>query len=632
MTPPIAGPCDSPKVVSLSRSPKVFISFTDEYSTAEFYKRGFFTDSVYAEIFYDKNKYKFADSDAKEIYLRKLIYDCIYIRDFYSAGIYISEYLENGYKEGERYSQFWGEVQELLDDVKRQLMRRKSRNIVWSWLDSIRYKDIKHMEYLTSIAKDSAFFENAYTVVPWTSQTYSVLFLEKKPLDDDYSTYRNEKFGYENSRLLACIKESGYSFRRYGDKFYEKYFCTGAETKPPFKDYSELNHPIKGYRICVCTYIFWETLCQIVQEDKPFFVLRHCLCETHYPYISANLTEGYTDSESSMEQFIPSLQYVDMQLKYYDQFLGQNDISVYMSDHGQLGNKYHTLFMIRGQGVKPAKYDSMFSYINFSKLMCRIINENYKWDDLLADYVEIQDVDAYGNRGNISDSGRQVWNRKSIFGYRAVRTRNEMFVRRNDGKEYYYNFPCKYNQVDRSDYNSRVEQLRELTGDKTIDVFKNNFFSKMQIFYKAILFADERNSVWQSSINEKLWELFHDIPKGKKIAFRCGGEHTWELIKIIPDSINVQYIIDRSKDAVTNIPGYQYISPEELSSAGVDVVILSSYIYLKELREEAEQYPVNVSVIDIYKYLENNGIELSKAFCEMDDITLEDIKQVQERT
>jgi len=74
-----------------------------------------------------------------------------------------------------------------------------------------------------------------------------------------------------------------------------------------------------------------------------------------------------------MEQFIPAMQYADLQLKYYDQFLGGSDVSIYMSDHGQFENKYHTLFMVRGNGIKPEKYEDMFSYINFSKLACSMI-------------------------------------------------------------------------------------------------------------------------------------------------------------------------------------------------------------------------------------------------------------------
>lgn len=616
--------CESKKVIDIYD----YLLKSGFNCKAEFYKKGFFAENVYAEIFYDKKKYEQTDDDEiKEIYLRKLICDSIFIRDLHYAELYIEEYVQKGYRERERYIQFWKEVQDLLDNVKQKIAERKTYNIIWNWIDSLRYKDIAHMEYLSSIVEDSAFFENAYTVVPWTAQTYSVLFLEKKPIDDDYSLYRNEKFGYQNSRLLKCIKDNGYTFKRYGDAYCEKYFGTGEETKPLCRDYSELNHPIKGYRANVCTYIFWQAVCQVVKEDKPCFILRHCICETHYPFISGNLTEDYMDSPVGTKQIIPSMQYVDTQLKYYDQFLGRKDISVYMSDHGQLDEKYHTVFMIRGGEVKPQKYNGMFSYINFSKLMCRIINKDFEWNDLFGDYVEIQDSDAYGKRGSLSESAKRVWNRNSIFGYKAIRTESEMFVKRNDGKEYYYKFPCIFNQIDQPSYSARIDYFKELIGDKKIDIFKNEFFSKVQIFYKAIPFADKRNAALKTLIDEKLERLFNSLPNGKKIAFRCGGEHTWELIKMIPDQNKVQYIIDKKVDVATRIQGYQYIVPDEMLKAKIDVVILSSFQYLQEIREEMEKYTGQIEVIDIYKYLENNGIRMSKAFYETDDITMEDIER-----
>lgn len=596
--------------------------------TAEFYKRGFFAESTYAEIFYDKKKYEqMEEDDIKELYLRKLIYDSLYIRDLYYTGLYIEEYVKKGYRESDRYISFWKEVQELLNGVKRQIAEKNGSNIIWNWIDSLRYKDVEHMEYLSSIIKDSAYFENAYTVVPWTAQTYGVLFLEKKPIDDDYSSYRNEKFGYENSSLLKCIRDKGYTFKRYGDTYCDRYFSTEVKAKPSCRDYSELNHPIKGYRTNVCTYIFWQALCQVVQNEKPCFILRHCICETHYPYISAELKEGYSDSPTGTEQMIPSMKYVDTQLKYYDQFLSGKDISVYMSDHGQLDDKYHTVFMIRGEGVIPKKYDGMFSYINFSKLMCRIINKNSEWDDLFGNSVEIQDVDVYGKRGNLAGSARRVWNRKSIFGYKAIRTKTDMFVKRNDGREYYYRFPCIFNQIDQPEYCTQIALLREEIKDKEIDIFKNGFFSKVQIFYEAIPFADERNTALKELIDRKLESLFSSLPDGKNIAFRCGGEHTWELIKAIPENVKVKYIIDQREDVKTRIHGYQYIFPNEIQTEKIDVVILSSFQYLQEIREEAEQYPEKIEVIDIYKYLEINGISLNKAFYETDDITMEDIER-----
>lgn len=191
--------------------------------------------------------------------------------------------------------------------------------------------------------------------------------------------------------------------------------------------------------------------------------------------------------------------------------------------------------------------------------------------DLLSDYVEIQDV--YGKRDNVFSPKRTTWNRKSIFGYRAVRTRSEMFVRRNDGKEFYYVLPSKYNRIDKIDSSENIRRLRELTGNKTMDVFQNDFFAKVRIFYKTLPFAEKRNRILRGAIEEKLRELFRNITSGKKMAFRCGGEHTWELIKIIPDEFNIQYIIDINRSAVTNIPGYRYIAPKEISDEGIDMVI-----------------------------------------------------------
>lgn len=104
------------------------------------------------------------------------------------------------------------------------------------------------------------------------------------------------------------------------------------------------------------------------------------------------------------------------------------------------------------------------------------------------------------------------------------------------------------------------------------------------------------------------------ILTGKKVAIRCAGVHTKELLKVITDKSVIKCIWDY-KVSDEKFCEYPCISEkEDLKKYEIDTILISSYKYRHEIKSELFDLSNEYEVIDLYEALENEGITFDSEF------------------
>lgn len=111
-------------------------------------------------------------------------------------------------------------------------------------------------------------------------------------------------------------------------------------------------------------------------------------------------------------------------------------------------------------------------------------------------------------------------------------------------------------------------------------------------------------------------EFLCQIPKESKIAIRGGGEHTKYLLEILEELKyidNITCIIDKELKQMDGTE-YKCISVDDIYKYNIDVIIISSYQYRKEMTMELYNLDKVYEIIDIYDYLYLNNINIQGPF------------------
>lgn len=98
----------------------------------------------------------------------------------------------------------------------------------------------------------------------------------------------------------------------------------------------------------------------------------------------------------------------------------------------------------------------------------------------------------------------------------------------------------------------------------------------------------------------------------KRIAIKGAGKHTAELLKLIGSSTSIACIAAREK--VSDIGSVNVVTDAELQNYQFDIVIISSYKYRKEMKEDLEKLSLNAEILDLYDYLAGEGLLLEREF------------------
>lgn len=559
-----------------------------------------YRNNILMELFFQQRKLEKSDNiELKRVYLHKIIFLTLYVKNFIEAEKYIKELkeLNNLSKHDiEPAVSAWNEIQLLLREMKETLKRQKKEDIIMFWLDALGYGTGNNMQYLQGKLKEGINFTNAFTITPKTKPTLKTIFCGMKQIDN--KAYRVDKVGVSNSNVLKYLRAKGYVFKAisgYMQLFDEKLIS---------QTYHDLYAPSSE--------IFWDALKNLLYDNEKKFLCVHALVEGHAPFLLVDMNDTeISDGHSRREHALKEL---DEQMKYYNNFLGENIIQIIMSDHGQtcFSEKFHVYFSVNSKRFHARTVYEMFSYIDFHTLVRQIIETNdINEGEFERKYVEIQDVDWYNDKRIKKIIRNQEPIQLDLFGYRGVITKEHIYIRFNMGKEWLVQRndipfePTLLNVPDEICDGSKLPYFRKLAGNEKVDIFSDEKFKYARYTYK--LYDNFiRNINYKFGLINSYLNKYPD----NSIAIRMGGEHSEELLRVMTkeNRKKIACIIDANPDCRCSCLGYPIITLNEVNKVSVKAILLSSYVHLKILKEEAKGYDKNIEILDIYDYLEKNGI------------------------
>lgn len=553
----------------------------------------------------------------KKKYLEKMIFDCVYVKDFLTLKENIDRYIEEYKEDGVRYSLFYQEVDNLLKELKKKLENRDNRDCVVFWLDALEYGMDKEMPFLKGLDEKALVFDHMYTVTPYTSPTFITLLTGKKQIDDE--TYKISKIGKKEIFFLQELEKRGYEFQYYGKNL--NYLIEQNILS---------SHFYRSDRYSI-TRLYWDSLCDIAEGDdrKSRFYILHEVSQTHNPFVSFGITgddkylskesfvKGHIAQDKFEKQQLDSRKYVDRQLKFWSEILPEKMYKIYMSDHGvSILGRYHVIMKIQQENIQSYRCDQLISYTNFAPLILQLMDQNnIDEDEIGSEYVLIQEVSRYSKNLVLE----VVLNREFYschpeiyLGFQGVITRYDMYMCLENGMEYYQ----KYNNDKQMVTDSRLEYLRGLISKKKVDYFKESKFRYTRILIEAERRREERTRDLRIRKWKIIKELFQQISSCEVLALRGGGYHTLNLLMPLEEQYRkkVNYIIDGNRQCMAGKMGIEVISLDEIRQKGVTTVIISTWQYLQSWEQELQKYK-EIRIINIYKILEEKGIVCDREVC-----------------
>lgn len=437
------------------------------------YKLGGYEPVIYQIEQYHKNK--------SSVNLENVIFSTLTIKDFLHGFKYIDEYIQNQYDDGS-IRQLKNELIDLFRKIYNEFQKRKNkRDIVSFVLDSVPQKNIEWLPNIYSKIENGMYFTKAYTTCPYTTQSIRSLLNEELHMDN-YDFYReNLSLNEGNCELISYLRNCGYEF---------KYIVVDG-----VNCFNEQNYNISEET--TCGIIIWKGIKEILISDKPIVCFIHPANETHYPNVSLYSAGKDWDTYSindiiRHQQHMESYKYVDQMIAFYEKFMPEV-IKIFMSDHGEhfvspqfhfAEDKLSTILLIEGPGIKKQKEDSVFSWLEFPKLIKYLISKDDDWlKKMNRKYALFQDIDFYNETwiNNAIVRGQAKYG----MAFRGLVTNHDKYVLLRDGTEVYYiNGDEKHNLINKKEYAERITKLRNIVGNEFLDY---NNYEELSKSYKLYL-------------------------------------------------------------------------------------------------------------------------------------------------
>lgn len=97
-------------------------------------------------------------------------------------------------------------------------------------------------------------------------------------------------------------------------------------------------------------------------------------------------------------------------------------------------------------------------------------------------------------------------------------------------------------------------------------------------------------------------------------AIYCNGQHTEQLMaKFIFELRDIKYIIDNNSKKTTS-SGYEIINKDQIAEYKIDGIIISSYKYRNEIKQELLKNYHDKDVLDLYEVLNRENISVDREF------------------
>ncbi|RXI45896.1 hypothetical protein DP145_00730 [Clostridium tetani] len=434
-------------------------------------------ESTYIELYDFVYKYKNSCNRLeKQLYLKKIIVLYLKIRDIYNAKKFIKTYIEERFEDKNIFETLLLEIESLVIDLSNKLRSRKGNDILLLFLDSLRAKDVfdnnSVMKYTNKILDNSKYFTNAFASSIFTYESVPSMFIGKLPFCD--GIYKRKLAGENEVLFIKRAIDEGYTIKIFTADFWK--IIDGNNIQ--YGQYSNF-----------MTTNFWNAICDLAQnENEKTIYLLYFLQEIHPPHICGYSTikpivhntpfACNDDIKQTQEQYNiqyrDCLKYVDTQLEFYFNILGDYITKVLFSDHGQIienamselnnigtlagwhDERYHVPLILNGDKVKHSKYDDMFSMIHLNDVIVSLMdNKEYINNEK---YVEVNFSKICNDtiRKNYLKAGYEDY----IHGFRVLRDDKYKLVITGNGKYKAYILP---------------EQLKECKDENIKKMIIDNF-------------------------------------------------------------------------------------------------------------------------------------------------------------
>lgn len=515
----------------------------------------------------------------KSKYLKNIIFISLVYKDFLIFEKYLERLLDISLEdEKKKYLALQQEVINLLNEIKKTIIKKQRKDIVVLWLDQLGYENMDAMPYVSKVAEQGVFFENAFTVIPWTVPTYRYIFTDNKEMSG--SMHNHEKpITKEECSICEYMVEKGYEFWVISEHFVRRGYIDRHW----------------GWGGCIeahapASLILWNAICCMGENSKPVFLVAHELSHTHDPWQTTEFFDDYFENQK--KRYFYARQELDHQIEYYLNFMS-NSTKIIMSDHGwgEPWQHTHTVLSIISEKLKPQRVKQIFSYKYFSKLIRQLLDDSVNVLELVTERAIILCLPIYDE----VIVKRELRNKRiptELIGYCGVVTQSHIYLRYNNEREVLVDrgkLPRKiYVVPHRSDIcdSKLLPWFRQFLGNMKLDISDKKFvWAKQSLLIVDKLIHAERNQL--DCINK--WIADSGI---QRIAMRMGGEHSYTLYEWLTEDNQKKIVgfIDNNVGCLCSIFQKHVFKIEDIQKYGIEGVILSSYKHLKTIRAEKELY------------------------------------------
>lgn len=432
---------------------------------------------------------KATDSREKSFYLKEVIINYLMIHDYQNAFSYIDEFVEIFGTNNNSFLQLKEEYIELFLQMKEHLHNKQEKDIIIFWCDALPHEDWESWKFLSDLTKDSLVFQNAYTHIPYTHTTSQAMFTGIPYFEGKmYRTIETENM-IEYGKTFAYLEREFYQIKEIGGNYTKRKYSRGD------------NYIIRSAYPPASIHL-WETLDEILKEDRKKFVICHMDCELHNPYWNGesdrlrmdpgNFLADISDMEMQRKE---SAAYLEKQILFYTEFLGENTCKIFMSDHGIGGAAYsdrrlHAFCFVNDNGIVKGKYNKAFSYLKFKELIQYILYPTQSnFHNIFSDYVLIQNDHPYSEK-YCTEIMKKLKNNEDVpkvkwMGFRGIIKDGYKFLYFPDGEEIW--FDSAEREIDPKDLDhTLVKFMRENVGNEFPDINVEEHYVHTKSLYNAL--------------------------------------------------------------------------------------------------------------------------------------------------
>ena len=434
-----------------------------------------------------KHQYiKEKDRNVKDSLLLKLVKECLGIRDFVSAFDWIQEYCDEKFSRAEEIETLKTELISFLSDLKIRMNHKENRDIIWFWQDGLPQYIVNQMPFLGSMKKRGVYFNQSYSHNPVTRSVYGNI-LDKTMEVDRYKG----KYKTKNHLLTTYLQEKGYQIFKIQEVEKNNINLNNY-------DYNIARTLLIGN--IASTELYWSALRTLLLTNEKMVLLLHTGVETHIPVMAPTLDQYYNHGAEYLAERFDDIgrnkylqvlkktsRYVDQELRFFTEILGESVIKIYMSDHGDILSKesytftrdsIQTVLAVESSKLKPKQFDKLFPLSNFLELFKYILDpteENEK--NMFVEDMRITGVDFY----NLKLIQQLIKMDFAKFGiaYDGYLTTDDRYVMLATGEEIYSTIDQDLvNGIDFPQNQPRVHKWRERIAADGYNFLHNKDFPK----------------------------------------------------------------------------------------------------------------------------------------------------------